>query len=74
MIYMWVPMVHWVPWLSVALAGYFALETIALATSACRESFARSARIEASRSTTQRCDAGTANDEAFVTAEGAPRP
>jgi LysM repeat protein len=32
MIYMWMPMADWVPWLSYALAGYFTLETIAWLT------------------------------------------
>jgi hypothetical protein len=32
MIYMWMPMRDWIPWLSYALAGYFTLETIAWLT------------------------------------------
>jgi Domain of unknown function (DUF5134) len=34
MIYMWMPMQDWMPWLSYALAGYFALETLAWLTRA----------------------------------------
>jgi LysM repeat protein len=32
MIYMWMPMANWMPWLSYALAGYFTLETLAWLT------------------------------------------
>jgi hypothetical protein len=34
MIYMWMPMPDWIPWLSYTLAGYFTLETIAWLTRA----------------------------------------
>jgi LysM repeat protein len=32
MIYMWMPMANWIPWLSYALAAYFTLETVAWLT------------------------------------------
>jgi len=37
MVYMWIPMGFWIPWLSYAAVGYFALETIGWATGLCND-------------------------------------
>lgn len=37
MVYMWVPMIDWISWLTYALVAYFALETIAWLTGLCND-------------------------------------